>query len=144
MKKRIVATVIVFALVFSFASVALAYTTYPATINIKSYVDSSDKFKPYTSYSSNRLYFTAYANVYQAKYSPTPAVGDQYAQLLQIRAEGQSILSMQRKYVWNGDSSNYSSLDANTYYGIRFRNYDADYYIKGTVDIRHGGLESEN
>lgn len=139
MKKRLIATFLTLILVFSFIPSALAYSSSTVNINILSYIDSSSTYKPYASGSSQMLYFTVYAKVYQTKTSTTPLVGSQYAQLLQIRATDQSILPMQRKYVWNGDSTNYSSLDANTYYRIRFRNYDGDYYIKGSVDIRHGG-----
>lgn len=138
MRKRIIATILIFVLVFSFASVALAYSTYDARINIRSYTDSVYRFKPYMNYSNPTLYFTTYAQVYQTKYSTTPLVGDQYAQLFRIKATGQSTLSMSRKYVWNGDSTNYHALDENTYYRIRFSNYDEDYYIQGNVEIRYG------
>ncbi len=111
MKKRILATILVFVLVFSFASVALAYSTYDAKINIIAYVDSSYRFKPYTNYSSQMLYFTVNAQVYPTKHSTSPLVGSQYAQLLQIRATDQG---MQHFFGQNAKQQILECLDSST------------------------------
>ncbi|MPM71249.1 hypothetical protein SDC9_118212 [bioreactor metagenome] len=144
MKKRFFATILVLVLVFSFASSAMAYSSRTVPINFKSYKDTEGRYTPYTGYSSSQmLYFTVTAQVYPTKQSTIPCADADDAQLLQIRAEGQSIKPMQRKLVWNGDSTNYSSLTANTYYRIRFGNYDGENYIKGNVEIRYGSYQAD-
>lgn len=144
--KKLISLVLVLSMVMVLGSPVFAvansstYSTDTVSIDFKSYVNTKKQYKPYDSYGSNTLWFTVYAQVYESKTSTTPAIGDQYAQLFKVTIPGFPSLPMQRKLGWDGDSTNYhTGLSANTYYTVQFGNEDGDYYIRGTVEIRHNG-----